>query len=115
MRRASTWIVLSALSFVAVGWAQSPDEEPSPAMSDQAYQAPGAHVGVGRMPSPADLQAALSLARSRMQSVPSDNAGPVFENERVTVYIGRLPTLDDLKSARKRVAAARGGAPTSNR
>lgn len=73
--------------------AQSPDDEEQ----GRAYQAPGIHFWIGRLPSREELQSALTTARSQAKSLtPSVSDEPDFQNERVQVYIGRLPKPESL-------------------
>ena len=102
MRRASTWILVGTLAFAAVGWAESPDDEPAVVEADQAFQAAGAHVWVGRMPSQAELRVAVSEVRSRMRRARADATGPDFQDERVQVYVGRMPGLEELRGEARR-------------
>jgi len=63
------------------------------------YQAPGVHVWVGRLPSKAELQSAITQARSQAKSLtPSASDAPDFQNEHVKVWIGRLPKLETLRN-----------------
>ncbi len=65
----------------------------------QGYQAPGVHVWVGRLPSKAELQSAITQARSRARSLtPSVSDAPDFQNEHVKVWIGRLPKPETLRN-----------------
>jgi hypothetical protein len=67
---------------------------------DQAHQAPGVEAWLGRIPSPEELQAVLSEASARAQAQTGSAAEveePDFQNERVKVYMGRIPSLESLR------------------
>lgn len=126
MRMARIWITLMIGGFLLTGaaLAQSPDDEEQetskkliPSSSGKAaleaalaqspddegqgrdYQAPGVHVWKGRLPSKAELQAAVTQARSQAKSLtPSVSDAPDFQNGRVKVWIGRLPKPETLRN-----------------
>ena len=129
MRRAGIWMILiiGGLLLTGAALAQSPDDEEQetskkliPSSSGKAaleaalaqslddegqgraYQAPGVHVWKGRLPSKAELQSALTQARSQAKSrTPSVSDKPDFQNERIQVYQGRLPTPETLRNMRR--------------
>jgi len=69
-------------------------ESPDDAGQGRTYQAPGVHFWIGRLPSKAELHAALTQARSQAKSLtPSVSDAPAFQNGRVKVYIGKFPKL----------------------
>jgi hypothetical protein len=123
MRRVGIWLipVIGGILLTGAALAQSPDDEEQGATSEglrpsssggaglayspddegqgHNYQAPGVHVWVGRHPSKAELQSAITQARSRAKSLtPSVSDAPDFQNERVKVWIGRLPKPETLRN-----------------
>jgi hypothetical protein len=64
--------------------AQSPDDEGQA----RNYLAPGVHVWMGRVPSMAEIQQARAQAKS---PTPSVSDAPYFQNERIKIYMGKLP------------------------
>jgi len=67
-------------------------ESPDDAGQGRAYQAPGFHVWVGRLPSREERHTALTQARLQAKSLtPSVSDAPYFQNERVKIYIEKLP------------------------
>jgi hypothetical protein len=125
MRIAGTWMIpiIGGLLLTAAALAQSSDDdeeeqgatsrELGPSSSGEAalaqslddegqgrdYQAPGVHVWVGRHPSKAELQSAITQGRSQAKSLtPSVSDAPDFQNEQVKVWIGRLPKPETLRN-----------------
>lgn len=122
MRRAIIGIMLfiGGLLLAGATLAQPPDdeeqgasEELNPSSSKEAalaqilddegqglaYQAPGVQVWRGRLPSKAELQAALTQARAQGKRLaPSVSDAPDFQNERLKVYRGRLPKPESLRN-----------------
>ena len=66
--------------------AQSPDDEGQ----GRDYLAPGVHVWMGRLPSRAELQQVRAQAKS---PTPTASDAPTFQNDRVKIYMGKIPTL----------------------
>jgi hypothetical protein len=63
------------------------------------HQAPGVHVWVGRLPSKAELQSAITQALSQAKSLtPSVSDAPDFQNDHAKVWIGRLPKPETLRN-----------------
>jgi hypothetical protein len=96
MRLTGTCIVVAGLALLsrpALAQSVGPNEE-----QGQALQAPGVHAWLGRLPSKTELQTLFSEARSGSPSPrPSGAEQPDFQNERVKVYVGRLPPLESRK------------------
>jgi hypothetical protein len=126
MRTAGIWIlpIIGLFLLSGAALAHSPDdeeqgdasEELSPSRSggavlahssdedahSQNYHAPGVHVWVGRHPSKAELQSAITQIRSHAQSLASSVSDiPDFQGEFVTLYMGRLPKPESLWNIRK--------------
>ena len=117
MRMTRIWMILLAGGLVlpVAALAQSPDDEEQgasetsmPSSSEKAalaqspddegqarnYLAPGVHVWIGRVPSMAELQAARTEAGAQAKSRTSSvSDAPYFQNERVKIYMGKLPQL----------------------
>lgn len=122
MRIAGIWttLIVGGILLTGVALAQSPDDEEqgsreqlTPSTSGEAalaqsaddegqglgYQAPSVQVWMGRFPSKAELQAALTQARAQGKRLaPSASDTPDFQNGRVKIYRGRLPTPESLRN-----------------
>ena len=115
MRRAGIWMILiiGGLLLTGAALAQAPDDEEPGATSEElspsssggaapadsaddtemqgrGYQAPGVHVWMGRLPSRAELQQVRAQAKS---PTPTASDAPTFQNDRVKIYMGKIPTL----------------------
>lgn len=117
MRMARIWMFLLVGGLVLTGaaLAQSPDDEKdgmseasTPSSSEEAaraespddegqgrdYLAPGVRVWMGRVPSITELQAAGAEARAQAKSrTPTGSDAPTFQNDRIKIYMGKIPTL----------------------
>src|ERR1041385_4825914 len=77
---------------------QAPDDEGQ----GRDQQAPGVHVWKGRLPSKGELQTAVTGARSKAKSLTSAGPdAPDFQNDRVKIWIGRLPKPETLRNMLK--------------
>jgi hypothetical protein len=63
-------------------------ESPDDGGQGRDYLAPGVHVWMGRVPSMAEIRQVRAQAKSL---APSVSDAPTFQNERVKIYMGKLP------------------------
>jgi hypothetical protein len=112
--------IIGEFLLVGAALAQSQDEdeqgilsEESPSISEGAalsnslddetqgrdHHAPGVHIWKGRLPSKAELHSAVTQARSKAKSPTSSKPDiPDFQNGRVKIWMGRLPTPETMRN-----------------
>ena len=105
MLKKTAWIVLAAvLSLSGTVRGQGPDQA-NAVRAGRVIEAPGVQVWMGREPSMNELRGALQGVSSRPTRPRSDE--PDFQNERVQLYVGRLPRPEVLIEALRAAAEAR--------